>query len=299
MAEPTASALPKSVQLERGPGGLPRLAINTELASAVIYLHGAHVASWWPHGDRPVLWLSRGSEYAADRPIRGGIPICFPWFGPHRHDRTAPSHGFARVSEWILHSAGEAPDGNLVVDLMLSSDHPLTPAWPHAFEVHCRIVVGATLGLSLDVRNSDSEPFTYESAFHTYFSVSDVRAVAVGGLENTEYLDKTAGFARRQQGSDPLRFRSETDRVYVNTTHTCVLHDPDWQRDIVIDKGGSTTTVVWTPWSEKARLLPDIADGDWNGMLCIETCNVHDDAVTLLPGERHVTGAAIRVAHIP
>jgi glucose-6-phosphate 1-epimerase len=273
---------------------LPRLDVAGRHGAAQIYLHGGHLAAWQPaHARGPVLWMSAHSLFRPDRPIRGGVPICFPWFGPHREDRTVPAHGFGRLTPWTLCEAGEASDGTVSLTLQLEDDNA-SPVWPHYFHADLRLSIGETLTLALYVDNPDSIAFTFEEALHTYFSVSNIENVRVSGLENTEYLDKVAG-TRERQGGDPIMFTGETDRVYLNTQATCLIHDPGMQRRITIAKRGSASTVVWNPWVQKARAMTDFGDDEWPGMLCIETANVGDSAVTLRPDDRHTMTAEISV----
>jgi D-hexose-6-phosphate mutarotase len=327
----TRTALPSSVRLEPGAGGLPRLAIATRLATAEIYLQGAHVTAWVPRtanasaapastpatpagigtgaetrtgtgsetgGDAvadSILWVSRESHFAPGSAIRGGVPICFPWFGAHATDTAAPAHGFARIRPWSLIEAREHEDGAVALTFELVSGDVRPPQWPHAFRATHRITIGPTLSMELQVANPGAEPFTFEEALHTYFAVQDVRAVTVTGLEDTEYLDKVANFAKKPQGADPIRFTQETDRVYLDTRTPCVLHDPGKRRRITITKAGSNSTVVWNPWVDKARAMPDFGDIEWPEMACVETCNVNVDRRTLGPGETQTMTATLDV----
>jgi D-hexose-6-phosphate mutarotase len=287
-------ALPPSVRLEPGQGGLPRLLVSNAHATAEIYLHGAHVTAWQPKGQSPVLWLSRESAFAAGKPIRGGIPICFPWFGAHATDKAAPGHGYARLDDWTLVDARDDAAGTTLA-FELSSGQHAWPAWPHAVAVTYRVTIGATLGLAFDVRNTGAAAITFEEALHTYFAVQYVREVAISGLEGVDYLDKVDNMARRHQGPAPIRFTAETDRIYLATQATCTIHDPGRRRRLVIAKSGSDTTVVWNPWVDKARAMPDFGDLEWPEMVCVETCNVDAHAVRLDPGARHAMTAAIEV----
>jgi glucose-6-phosphate 1-epimerase len=294
------TTLPPSVRAEYGPGNLPRLAIKTRLGEARVYFQGAHVTAWHPaSASAPVLWMSGSSFFEAGKPLRGGVPICFPWFGPHASDPKAPGHGFARLRDWTLIAATEAADGSVTVALELASDPASelaqSPLWPHAFRAVHRITVGATLTMALEVTNPGPDAFTFEEALHTYFAVRDVREVTITGLERTDYLDKVTGLDRKTQGDDPIRFTGETDRVYLNTTATCVIGDPGARRKIAIRKTGSDATVVWNPWIAKARAMPDFGDDEWPAMVCVETCNVNDHARKLAPGESHTMTAIIEV----
>jgi glucose-6-phosphate 1-epimerase len=293
--------LPPSVRLETGPGNLPRLAVESRLGTAEVYLQGAHVTAWHPaSAAAAVLWMSGKSYFEAGKPLRGGVPICFPWFGPNASDPKAPGHGFARLRDWTLIEATEAPDGavTLALELAGSDDRPLSLLWPHGFRAIHRITVGSTLTMALEVTNTGADAFSFEEALHTYFAVHDVREVTITGLEQTEYLDKVAGFARKNQGSDPIRFTGETDRVYLKTTSDCVIHDPGAQRRIVVRKTGSDTSVVWNPWIDKARAMPDFGDDEWPAMLCVETCNVNVHARTLAPGASHTMTAIVDVQEL-
>jgi glucose-6-phosphate 1-epimerase len=290
------TTLPPSVRAEIGPGNLPRLTIKTRLATAQVYFQGAHVAAWHPAAaSEPVLWMSGSSYYELGKPLRGGVPICFPWFGAHAKDPKAPGHGFGRLRDWNLIEAAETPEGVVTLGLELASDKPLTPLWPYAFRAVHRITIGETLTMALEVTNPGAEAFTFEEALHTYFAVKDVRNVTVTGLEQTDYLDKVSGFDRKNQGGDPIRFTGETDRVYLNTTATCVIHDPGARRRIAIRKTGSEATVVWNPWIAKARAMPDFGDDEWPAMVCVETCNVNVHARKLAAGASHTMTAIVEV----
>ena len=291
--DPDAVPLPSSVTwATRSP--LPRLDVAGRHATAQIYLHGAHLAAWQPvHARDPVLWMSAHSLFKPDKPIRGGVPICFPWFGPHSEDKTVPSHGFGRLTPWTLCDAGETPDGTVHLTLQLEDDNA-SPVWPHYFHADLRVSIGRTLTVELFVDNPDHIAFSFEEALHTYFRVSNIEQVSVSGLENSEYFDKVTS-SRARQGAEPIRFTGETDRVYAGTQTPCVIHDPGMKRRITIAKRGSHSTVVWNPWVQKARTMADFGDDEWPRMLCIETANVGDAAVTLRPEDRHTMTAEITV----
>lgn len=287
--------IPGRAVFESGSGGLTRLAITTPLASAHIYLLGAHVAHFQPAGSAPVLFMSSGSFFAQGKPIRGGVPVCWPWFGARAGSPQSPPHGFARTMLWDVESIDSAGDTVTAV-LRLSASERTRAHWPHEFVLRHRIAVGAQLEMTLETENSGAAPFQFEEALHTYFAVGDVRQVSVTGLENTDFIDKVGGaFARRNQGAEPIQITGETDRVYANTRAACVIDDPSLSRRIAIEKSGSDTTVVWNPWIEKAKAMPDFADDEWPQMLCVETTNSGENAVTLAPGARHSITARIAI----
>jgi glucose-6-phosphate 1-epimerase len=181
-----------------------------------------------------------------------------------------------------------------VVVLGLDSGMAVHPAWPHSFTMKYTVRIGATLDLTLEVRNPSDRPVTYEEALHTYLAVEDIHQVAVRGLAGTTYLDKTDRMARKTQDAEPLRITAETDRVYLGTRAACVVEDPAWNRRLIVEKQGSDVTVIWNPWIAKAKALPDFGDDEWRRMLCVETANAADHAVRLGPGDRHLLRAVIR-----
>ena len=282
---PDTGALPESVKIGAGQGGLPRLEIATPSATAEIYLHGAHVTRWQPsHAEAPVLWVSEHSFWQDGKPIRGGVPICFPWFGPHRSDPAAPAHGFARLVDWTLAGAVERDDQSRGRDLRTRGGADVRRPGRFASAPPTRWPSDTTLSMSLEVENRDDKEFTFEEALHTYFAVSDIADVTISGLERTPYLDKVGGLTQRTQDDTPIRFTGETDRVYLETTATCSIDDPGLQRRIVVSKDNSRSTVVWNPWIAKARAMADFGDEEWRGMVCVETANVGAAAVRACAG---------------
>jgi len=286
--------IPGAVRFESGPDGLVRVRVRTPQADAVVYLHGAHVTHYQPAGDRPVLFTSASSRFQAGQPIRGGVPIVFPWFGPCRDDASAPMHGFARVVEWQLAAAQQQTDGSVVLTLGANAAMATHPAWPNAYAATYTVRVGSTLELALEIVNQSDRPVTYEEALHTYLAVSDIETILVRGLAGTTYIDKTDGMRRKTQESEALRIAAETNRVYLGTRAGCVVEDPAPGRRLVVEKQGSEVTVVWNPWVAMAKTMADLGDDEWRGMLCIETANAADHAVTLESGERHLLRTLLR-----
>lgn len=287
--------LPGSVAATDGAGDLPVLRVSAPAATAEVYLHGAHVTAWSPDGHEPVLWLSRHSRFEDGAAIRGGVPICFPWFGPGREPGTTPAHGFARLVDWTLVDVLEgASDVSLV--LRLTDDdvraHPARVHWPHRFEALYVVTVGETLNLALTVRNTGDVAYSFEEALHTYLAVGDVGSVTVEGLDGSRYLDKTTDDGELVEQEGPVAFAGETDRVY-RSTATVTVDDGSDGRHVVVAKESSASTVLWNPGAAKAAAMADVGDEEWTGMVCVETANVLDDAVTLAPGQRHTLRAGI------
>ncbi len=277
-----------------GNGGLPKIQITTPTALGEIYLHGAHITSWKPSGEDEVLFLSPHSLYEEGKAIRGGVPICFPWFGAKADDPKAPAHGFVRTKSWQLESIGQS--GEEVI-LSTVSDDATRAFWPYDFRLEYRVVFGTELLMELTMTNTGTSPLRFEEALHAYYSVGDVTKASVSGLDGVKYLDKTDSMHEKTQSGD-VTITAETDRVYEHTARAIELYDPVLRRRIAIEKEESRNTVVWNPWTEKARELTDLGDDQWKSMLCIESANVGDTAVDLAPGEQHMMTGRARVGNI-
>lgn len=286
-------ALPGVLDFHETPSGLIYLAVTTAHASATVYMQGAHLAHWQPVGQQPVIFVSRRSELAPGKPIRGGVPIAFPWFA-NRHDgKAGSSHGFARIQPWTLAFAALAGD-DLHLTFTLGPTEMSRSLGFDRFRLVHQLTIGRTLTMQLTVANDSDAPLVFEEALHTYYAVADVHEATVTGLEGTTYLDKVDNFqAKAQQGA--VTFTGPTDRVYLNTSATCVIHDVAGKRRITVAKTGSNTTVVWNPWESGAAKLPDIEASEWHEFLCVETVNAAANSVTLAPGASHSMQAHVSV----
>ncbi len=290
------------IRVVAGAGGLPMVAIKNRLGEAHLYLNGGHLTHFQPAGAQPLLWVSPTSLYQPGKSIRGGIPVCWPWFGPHpsvdkspAKAKEFPAHGFARTQLWTLTETARLSDGRARVVIELRENETTLAWFPYAFVAHLTAVIGATLELSLMITNTGSEPFSYTDALHTYFSVGDVNRVLIDGLDGTVYVDKTAaGSPRIVQGGSTTVTRW-TDRVYVGTRTATTIVDPVMNRRVTIGKSGSTETVVWNPF-EKAKSMNDFAMDEQPRMVCVETATCYDHCVTLLPGTAHTTALSLAVA---
>ncbi len=283
-------AMPGRLHFEAGPGGLPHARIAAGDYTAEVALQGGHVVSYGRVGAPPILWVSRQAVYVPGKAIRGGIPVCWPWFGPHPSDPSKPAHGFARVSMWSV--AGAHDDGAAVaLTLRLGDDEATRALWPHRFTLELTVSVGEQLALALTTVNSGDETLIVGGALHSYFTVGDVTQASIIGLEGAAYLDQLSGQTYTQVG--PVTIGAEVDRIYSDSADACTIRDPSLGREIRVAKAGSRTTVVWNPWVEKARRLADFADDEYPAMLCVETANAPGDTVTLPPGGSHTLSATI------
>lgn len=284
-------ALPDALHFVELAPGLPVAEIHTPLASARVALHGGHVLNWQPAGQKPVLWVSKAAIFEAGKPVRGGVPVCWPWFGavPGK-----PMHGFVRTLMWQVRGAEMDASGQVVLRLGTRDDAATRALWDHAFDLELVVTVGTTLTMALVTRNTGDVPMTINQALHTYFCTGDITQTIVQGLNGDSYLDKVQNFAVCQQSGD-VRFTGETDRIYTETTADSLIKDVVGGRNIRITKQGSATTVVWNPWVEKEKGMVDMAEGEYRQMLCVETCNAGPDAVTVAAGETRSLVARISV----
>ena len=277
--------IPGIASVGEGNGAMPRVQITSSLCEAEMYLHGAQVTSWKPAGSDEVLFLSGKSRWTDGQAIRGGIPICFPWFRAKANDSQAPAHGFARTKTWRLESILEE-DGAVVVSMVTESDEHTRHWWPREFRLVHRATFGSHLKLELVCTNTGTTPLRFEEALHTYNYVADVQQVSLQGLDTVRFLDNTDSNKEKAQRGD-VAFASQTDNAYLNTRDSVELSDPSQRRRIRLDKSNSLTTVVWNPWREKASEMWDLGKGEWTQFLCVEASNILDAAVNLAPGQEH------------
>lgn len=271
--------------------GLPVAEIQTPHASARVALQGAQVLTWQPTGQNPVLWVSKATVYAPGKGVRGGVPVCWPWFGAREG---LPAHGFVRTRLWEIRDTSRDAAGQVVLRLGMVDDASTRALWDFAFDLELIVTMGQTLSMALVTRNTGTAPFTLTDALHTYFCVGDIAQTLVQGLDGCNYLDKVQNFAQLKQAGG-VEFTGETDRIYMDTTADCLIEDKAWGRTIRVAKHGSTSTVVWNPWSEREKAFADMAAGEFKDMLCVETCNAGPDQVTLAPGGAHTLEAMISV----
>jgi glucose-6-phosphate 1-epimerase len=279
--------------------GLTRVQVATTAATGTIYLQGAHLTAWQPAGFEPAILLSHKSDMAPGKPIRGGIPIVFPWFaGDRKKERIdghpGPSHGFARIQDWTLEKviATVGASGGAVLEFSLGPTEMSRSMGYDHFKLGLQISIGTYLNLVLSVLNtSSSETMSYEQAFHNYFEVADIHEVSVSGLQPTSFIDKTDAMKVKPAENALIRFTKTLDRVYNHTTADLTIHDVAGRREIQVLKSGSgsNTTVVWNPFGP----LPDLGEWDWHSFVAVEVANAGDDAITLAPGMSKVMGQMV------
>jgi glucose-6-phosphate 1-epimerase len=277
--------IPGNVDFTQGAGALPKIHVSTNDSDAEIYLHGGHVTSFIPKGNDDYFWLSPLSPFGDGKAIRGGIPLCFPWFGNHRVRKDFPAHGFVRTKEWNMESSALLSDGRVCIVLSTSSDEKTQVYWPYDFRLELRITVGPELELELIATNTGSKPFSYEDCFHTYFYVKNVECTKVSGLEQLWYLDRLAG-DKHSVLPGTLKPAGPVTALFPRAPAKATIHGETSERTIIGDQSGFNGTVVWTPWSGAETSFADIGAG-WKNFLCLEAVNFGDYAISLLPGTSH------------
>ncbi len=275
--------------------GLISADITNAHASASICLQGGHLLSWQPVSSlEPVIWMSPDAKFALKAPIRGGIPVCWPWFGAHGSESAFPAHGFARTQPWQVKSTRSLDDGSTEISLTLPITTAMQTMWPHQAQLDMLINVGASLKIALITRNLSDSDFNITEALHTYFAVSDVAQVQVDGLDGVHFHDKAAGWTEGNQVG-AIGFAAEVDRVYVNTPERCTIVDPGCNRRIHIAKLGSQSTVVWNPWAARAEQMGDLGQDGWKRFVCVESANALENFVTVPAGKSHTLAVEYRV----
>lgn len=272
--------------------GLEVVELATPASLCSVALHGAQVLSFQRRGDRDWLWLSGKARWNVGSALRGGIPLCFPWFGPHPTEPGFPAHGFARTRLWRLVGIDEIPEAKLRAVFELRADEQTRPLFPSAFTARTTVIVGEDLELSFEVVNDGGQAFDFEIAMHSYFAVSDIAAVAIEGLGGASYVDKVAGGIRHQQAAGALAISGEVDRVYASGGPLALV-DPRHPR-LRLDGRGTASAVVWNPGPAKARALGDLDREDYRRFVCLEMGNLGAGRITLASGARQVSSVRIR-----
>lgn len=264
--------------------GFKYLEIQNTQAEAKIALQGAHVFHYQAKDKSALLWLSEKAFFETNKAIRGGVPICFPWFGKNKHDATLPQHGFARTAQWSVVLQEELDEGTTHIQLQLTQNKESLKVWAYNFDVRLDVLVSSTLIIELIITNTDTKSFEISTALHTYFNISNIKNIHIEGLENRRYYDSLAQKELVQEGS--VVINEEVDRVYFEIPKNIFLYDKN--RIIKIQQEGSNSMVVWNPWSEKSSQMTDMTPNSYETMVCLETANALEDARVIQPNETHI-----------
>jgi glucose-6-phosphate 1-epimerase len=273
--------IPGRVAIVAGSGGLPKIVVTTKSSTAEIYLHGAHVTSFQKIGEPTLLFMSAKSHFADGKPVRGGVPVIFPWFGNRDGE---PSHGFARITGWELVKTFASPGGAVTLTFRLP-EIPGREAWKN-IRTEFVVTVWHTLKMILTTTNDSLAAIEIENCLHTYFHVGDIGAVSIAGLQGAPFLDYAAGAkgARKVENDSVLRIAKETNRVYPGSSGPVEIRDENLKRTIRVEKSGSASTVVWNPWTTQ-KLPDDFDPAEHRHMVCVESGNVKADKISIAPGK--------------
>jgi len=277
------------IQHKQLQNGFKYMEINNVYASAKIALQGAHIWAYTPKDKSDLLWVSEASYFEEGKTIRGGIPVCFPWFGKHATDASLPQHGFARTSLWKLVKEVVQADGSTLVRLELRETAQSLKLWPYKFTLTLDVHIADSLSITMSIKNADEKAFEVGTALHTYLHISDVEDVNIDGLQNTSYFDALTQSTQIQK--DPLQIDKEIDRVYTVSNRVSMS---DKHHTINIEPQGSNTLVVWNPWKKKSASMGDMTKDGYKTMLCLETANAREDVRVVKPQETHVMGVIYR-----
>ncbi|UNG18492.1 D-hexose-6-phosphate mutarotase [Stutzerimonas zhaodongensis] len=274
-------------------------------AEVIVAEQGAQVLSYRQGEAAPIIWLSEEAAFQAGQAVRGGVPVCWPWFGDlarnpqsvqdtYQGSQPAPAHGLVRNIDWLM---ARSDSNDESVTLVFACNREL-PGWPHAVELSLKICLDSKgLHLSLTSHNRGDTTIALSQALHGYFAISDIHQVTVEGLDGRPYIETLDDWQQRQQQGD-LVFGGETDRIYLDLPSRLSLRDPDLKRQILLETRGSRSAILWNPWIAKAQRLSQFADDAWQRMLCIETANVMDDVIQLEPSASHTLSVSISAESI-
>jgi glucose-6-phosphate 1-epimerase len=271
------------------------ITVSNKFADADICLYGAQVTNFKPYNTIEILWMSPESKFVEGSPIRGGIPVCFPWFGPHKTDSSKPQHGFGRLMYWDVTETASMKTGETLVRLQLCSSEETKAYWDYDFCAELTVIVGKTLTATLKVTNTSPADFEYTCALHSYFSLSSIEEIQIEGLQNTKYYNQLEPGDFIQE-TEKLEIHKAETRHYYDTETDCIIIDPLFARRIKVAKSGSKITTVWNPWEEASSKIEDLPDDAFHTFVCIEAVNAFNNAIQLAPGESHETSAIIGLA---
>lgn len=275
------------------------ISVNNQAASATVFLQGAQLASYTPKNSKPVIWLSDKCDYKAGKALRGGIPICWPWFGDLQRNPpalqqqitgSAQAHGFVRTQQWQLSGVYnlDKKTTKLTFELTVAAND----SWPFPAQLQLTIMIGETLSLQLSVKNTGLQPFKYTAAFHSYFNISHIDDISVSGLTDTPYIDTLDDWQTQQDVHD-LKVDQEIDRIYCNSPTVVTLNDHAKNQQMSLTSNNMSDLVVWNPWKQKSKTLTDFDNNAYQNMVCLESACILDNMATLVPGQQHLSTITI------
>lgn len=279
------------VTFKEGPNGFPIALLSTPHATAAITPYGAQLLSYTFASDpRDLLFLSEKAIFTEGTPIRGGVPICWPWFGPDPQGQGRSDHGLARTRMWSVVSTDLLSDQECSITFELTDNPDTYVLWPHRFRLILTITVGRALTIELTTHNLGDTPMELTQALHTYFAIGDITQTKITGLEEFTYSDKTDDGAEKKEDI-AISIEAETDRIYPFNGGDIVIKDESLKRNIRIACKGSKTAVVWNPWIRVCAQKADLLSEDYKKMICVETANAGDEIIVVNPHHSHTIKA--------
>lgn len=275
------------LEFKKFENGFSYVEIGNASASAKIAFQGAHLFHYERKNEKPLLWLSKSSDFEVGKAIRGGVPICWPSFGMNNSD--LPQHGFARVGMWKLKNSIERDEETTQATFVLRDTDASRGMWNYKFELELKITIGKKLIMQLITTNKDEKSFKLTQALHTYFAISDISNIMIKGLNKKPYLDTLTNKQKNQKGK--IKFKEEMDRVYQEVDGEILLKDK--MHTTHITNKGSSSVVIWNPWKKKCKKMSAMSNEAYKEFVCIESANAYDDFRVLQPNESHTMGVII------
>ena len=275
------------LEFKKFENGFSYVEIGNASASAKIAFQGAHLFHYERKNEKPLLWLSKSSDFEVGKAIRGGVPICWPSFGMNNSD--LPQHGFARVGMWKLKNSIERDEETTQATFVLRDTDASRGMWNYKFELELKITIGKKLIMQLITTNKDEKSFKLTQALHTYFAISDISNIMIKGLNKKPYLDTLTNKQKKQKGK--IKFKEEMDRVYQEVDGEILLKDK--MHTTHITNKGSSSVVIWNPWKKKCKKMSAMSNEAYKEFVCIESANAYDDFRVLQPNESHTMGVII------
>jgi glucose-6-phosphate 1-epimerase len=274
-------------QFVEGKGGFPLLKINNEYAQATISVYAGQILSFQPIDQtQDLMFLSSQAYYQEGKAIKGGTPICFPWFGPDPKAKGRASHGFVRNRLWQMREVVSTQQGATQVTMGLLDTAETREIWNYSFDFSIVISIGKVLTIDLVTRNTGSESFAITQALHTYFKVGDIDRVSVLGLDNQAYLDKVDGGKQKTQDGQ-VTFSGECDRIYLDVPAELAIEDRALNRKITVTASNSSTAIVWNPGADVSAKMADLGDQDYKNFVCVETANAANEIIEVPGGDQY------------
>lgn len=286
---------PSQLEFIEGEGGFPFISITNRQAKALISIYAGQVLSFQPVNEaEDLLFLSPQAVYAESKAIRGGIPVCWPWFGPDPKGLQRPNHGFVRNNYWLVVATETLSDDETKVTLMFKESSKKERTWQKPFTLTLEITVGATLNLKLTTHNTGDNVFSITQAFHSYLRVGHIKHVQILGLEGCDYFDKLdQGIQKSQDGV--VTVTEEVDRIYTDVENTLLIVDSALKRRIQITSTSNKTAVVWNPWLKTSKKMADLGNTDYKHFICVEAGNIAFDLIQILPGDQYSLSANFNI----